>query len=103
MLENENMLENEKPGKPNETKSEKFKRIAENRVEKAIAAILNLKNLSNTNNYEYDQKLVDMMFGNIEATLAEVKAMFQPKASIERKPFRFGDESASGLENNDDN
>lgn len=92
MDENQNITEQIQPEstKENETKAEKFTRIAETRVEKAISAISNLENLSNTSNYEYTQDLVDQMFGAIESRLAEVKAKFQPKNEEEKKPFKFG-------------
>lgn len=73
-----------------ETKSEKFVRIATNRTNKAMKAITALENLSNHNSYSYTQEQVDAMFTQLEETLAEVKEAFAPKKVSAEKAFSFG-------------
>ena len=49
----------------NETKREKFVRLAEARTNKIIDMIQLLSNCSNTNVYEYSQKDIDQIFNAI--------------------------------------
>ena len=76
MDEVRNEVQNEEPetGKENESKSERFIRLAEGRVTKARMAISRLSYLSNTGNYEYTPQQVEQMFSVLEQELAEVKA-----------------------------
>ncbi|HPX71914.1 MAG TPA: hypothetical protein PLP51_02980 [Acholeplasmataceae bacterium] len=60
-----------------ETKNQKFKRIAENRVNRIIDQIRVLGNLSNTSNYEYSMDEVNQIFKTIELELANTKEMFE--------------------------
>jgi len=60
-----------------ETKNQKFKRIAENRVNRIIDQIRVLGNLSNTSNYEYSMDEVNQIFKTIEVELANTKEMFE--------------------------
>lgn len=73
-----------------ETKGEKFVRIATSRMNKALKAISALENLSNRNTYAYSQAQVDAMFSQLEVTIAETKEAFVPKKTVE-KSFSFGD------------
>ena len=52
----------EPAAKENETKAEKFIRIGEYRMNKAVNAIGRLENLANRGSYEYTQEQVDAMF-----------------------------------------
>lgn len=69
-----------------ESKSDKFIRIAEQRVNKALAAIEKVSGLSNTSTYEYTQEQVNTMFKVLEIALEEAKKAYQPKI----KTFSFG-------------
>ncbi|MGI6787649.1 MAG: hypothetical protein ACOX5X_03815 [Acholeplasmataceae bacterium] len=60
-----------------ESKHEKFKRIAENRVNRIIDQIRVLGNLSNTSNYEYSLDEVNYIFKTIEIELKNTKEMFE--------------------------
>lgn len=60
-----------------ETKHEKFKRIAERRVNSIIDQIRILGNLSNTSNYEYSLDEVHQIFKTIEVELKNTKEMFE--------------------------
>ena len=90
MEEVRNEVQNEEPetGKENESKSERFIRLAEGRVTKARMAISRLSYLSNTGNYEYTPQQVEQMFSVLEQELAEVKSGFMKTAKEEKKfPF----------------
>mgnify|MGYP003277212828 CR=1 FL=1 len=72
----------------NESKSEKFIRLAQGRVTKASAAISRIAYLSNTNTYEYTQEQVEQMFSALEQELSQVKAQFE-KTEKTKKVFSF--------------
>ena len=86
--EDEIDVENEEIDNPNETKNEKFIRIAEGRVTKLLSWIRKLDNLSNRGNYEYTDEQVEQMFSAIEAELREVKSHFL-RSGKEEKKFKF--------------
>ena len=83
-------MQGEPAAKENETKAEKFIRIGEYRMNKAVDAIGRLENLANRGSYEYTQEQVDAMFQALEGRVAEVKARFTPKKAAESKTFSFG-------------
>ena len=83
-------MQGEPAAKENETKAEKFIRIGEYRMNKAVDAIGRLENLANRGSYEYTQEQVDAMFQALEGRVAEVKARFMPKKAAESKTFSFG-------------
>ena len=91
---NETMFTEEMQGEPaakdNETKAEKFIRIGEYRMNKAMDAISRLENLANRSSYEYTQEQVDAMFQALEDKITEVKAIYTPKKAAESKTFSFG-------------
>lgn len=61
-------------------KTERFKRVAENRTNKIIDQIRLLGNCSNRSNYEYTEEDVKKIFTAIELELKEVKHKYQTKA-----------------------
>ena len=63
-------MQGEPAAKENETKAEKFIRIGEYRMNKAVDAIGRLENLANRSSYEYTQEQVDEM---IQSAVAEIK------------------------------
>lgn len=72
----------------NESKSEKFIRLAEGRVTKARVAISRISYLANTSAYEYTQEQVEQMFSVLEAEIEQVKVQFQ-KPVKENRAFSF--------------
>ena len=72
----------------NESKAEKFVRIGEYRVNKAIEAIGRIENLSNRSSYEYTEEQVEAMFSMMEKRLSEVKSRFAPK-QVKSSSFSF--------------
>lgn len=61
----------------NETKRERFIRVAEARTNKIIDMMQLLGNCSNTATYSYSQEDVDQIFSAIEYELRETKKKFQ--------------------------
>lgn len=62
-----------------ESKNNKFKRLANKRVPAAIEKLELVKNLSNTNNYEYSKEEVDKIIKALTSSLNEVKKSFDEK------------------------
>ena len=74
-------------GQRQETKREKFVRLAEARTNKTIATIQLLGNCSNSSAYDYTQQDVDKIFAAIEAEVREAKKKFNRIES--KKSSRF--------------
>ena len=70
------MQDAEPAAKANETKAEKFIRLGEYRINKAMDAIGRLENLANRSDYEYTPEQVEAMFSVLESRVAEIKAKF---------------------------
>lgn len=64
-----------------EEKSERFKRVAENRTNKIIDQIRLLGNCANTSNYEYTEDDVKKIFLAIENELKNTKMKYQAKTT----------------------
>ncbi len=71
----------------NETKRDKFVRIAEARTNKIINMIQLLGNCSNQNLYEYSQKDVNKIFNAIQAELDEAKKRYSKQESQRGSKF----------------
>lgn len=67
-----------------EEKSERFKRVAENRTNRIIEMIRLLGNCSNKSNYEYTEEDVRKIFSAIESELKEAKQKYQTKEKGKR-------------------
>lgn len=81
-------MEEQESAVENESKSEKFIRLAQSRVTKASVAISRLAYLANTNTYEYTPEQVEQMFSALEEELLQVKVQFQ-KTEKTKKVFSF--------------
>lgn len=75
-------------GTPNETKNEKFIRLAVYRVNKIMSAVSSLDKLHNRNSYEYTDEQVNAVFESLENQLAEVKGHFE-KTKVQDVKFSF--------------
>ncbi|MCB2291789.1 hypothetical protein LGK97_18925 [Clostridium sp. CS001] len=75
-------------GTPNETKNEKFIRLAVYRVNKIMSAVSSLDKLHNRNTYEYTDEQVNAVFESLENQLAEVKGHFE-KIKVQESKFSF--------------
>ena len=62
--------------KANESKRERFVRLAETRTNKIINMVQLLGNCSNTSAYEYTDADVEQIFGAIEVSIREAKKKF---------------------------
>ena len=62
--------------KANESKRERFVRLAETRTNKIINMVQLLGNCSNTSAYEYTDTDVEQIFSAIEASVREAKKKF---------------------------
>ena len=69
-----------------ETRDEKFKRLAESRVNAIIDKIRLIGHLSNRSNYSYNEAQVDAMFKAIQKELSATKSKFSEGANG-HKPF----------------
>lgn len=74
-------------GSPEETKREKFVRLAEARTNKIIDTLLLLGNCSNTSAYEYTQQDVDLIFSAIESGVRDAKKRFFRNESAKSNKF----------------
>ncbi|MEG0154923.1 MAG: hypothetical protein RR869_09520 [Lachnospiraceae bacterium] len=72
----------------NESKSEKFIRLAQGRVTKARDAVSRISHLANTSAYEYTPEQVEQMFSVLEGEIEQVKAQFE-KPVKDKKAFSF--------------
>lgn len=70
---------------PDESRNERFRRLAATRGDRLIREIALLGNLANRKNYDYSPDEVDALFRPIEAELREVRALFDPGAPSSRK------------------
>lgn len=73
--------------KNEETKREKFVRIAEARTNKIIYMIQLLGNCSNQSLYEYSQKDVNKIFNTIQTELDEAKKRYSKQDSQKGSKF----------------
>lgn len=73
--------------KEQETKRDKFVRLAEARTNKIIDMLQLLGNCSNTSVYDYTQQDIDKIFGAIENEVRETKKKFSRVES--KKNTRF--------------
>lgn len=73
--------------KQDETKRERFVRLAEARTNKIIDMLQLLGNCANTSTYEYTQDDVDKIFTAIQSQLNESKKAFQTSKKTEKKKF----------------
>ena len=85
--------EAEPAAKAEETKAEKFVRLGEYRINKAIAAISRIENLANKSAYDYTPEQVEAMFSVLESRVAEVKAKFTTVKAKENTAFSFGNKA----------
>ena len=86
----ENVTENIPAAKAGETKAEKFIRLGEYRINKAMDAIGRIENLANRSAYDYTPEQVEAMFSVLESKVAEVKAKFAATKAKENTAFSFG-------------
>lgn len=77
-----------KKTKENETKREKFVRLAESRMNNALKQIELLSNLSNTSAYEYTNADVDKIIRALRGAVTELEKSFSASRN-ESKKFKL--------------
>ena len=75
------------PVNNNETREERFKRIAEVRTNAVLDRLRILSNLSNRQMYSYSEEDIDKIFSAINKQIREVKAKFNSRK--EEKKFKL--------------
>ncbi|MEK6982071.1 MAG: hypothetical protein AABX38_04030 [Candidatus Micrarchaeota archaeon] len=76
---------NETPVGKSETRSERFKRVAEKRTRKILNEIRILSNCSNRSVYEYTEDDLNKIFGAIDEAVKQAKSKFSGDKKIEFK------------------
>ena len=89
----ENVTENTSAEKAGETKAEKFIRLGEYRMNKAIDTIGRIENLANRSAYDYTPEQVEAMFSVLESKVEVVKAKFTATKAKENTTFSFGNKA----------
>lgn len=75
-----------------EANRDKFRRLAEKRVNKAVGMIRLIGNLSNRSNYDYAKGDIDKVFSAIEAELKAARNRFKlADIGKNRGEFRLGE------------
>jgi hypothetical protein len=69
-----------------ETKEQKFQRLANYRTNVILDALRKLGSLSNRNHYEYSEDEIKRVFDTIEGAVADVKRLFMGRT---RRDFRL--------------
>ena len=77
--------------KPNETKSERFHRLAEARVNKILSMMRLLGNLSSTGFYQYSRDQVEQIFTALQLELIKNKMRFLHPHREKRKRFSLSE------------
>ena len=73
-----------------EIRRQRFEKVASNRVQRILDTLSLLQNCAKKNNYEYDEKDVEMMFSEISKAVKEAKAVFLNEMSKgNRRGFKF--------------
>jgi hypothetical protein len=74
---------------PSESAHEKFRRLAEKRVVRAIRDIRLIGNLSNRSNYKYERSEVDKIFSVLERELKQARTRFESARGEDQIHFRL--------------
>ena len=72
-----------------EDKEERFKRLAESRVNKAMKRIKLVGNLSNKNNYTYTEEQVDKIFKALKEELRVARRRFRDASRGSQTSFEL--------------
>ena len=76
-----------KPKNYQESKRDRFIRIAENRTNRILETLRLLENCANTGTYEYSQKDVEKIFSAIQTQLNDTKKAFSKSGSTSKNNF----------------
>ena len=70
-----------------ENKKDKFKRVAEKRVNRIVDSFRLLSQCSNTSNYSYDDDQMNKIWRHLDKSFKDCKASFNSKSK--RKKFKL--------------
>ena len=71
-------------------KRKRFEKVASTRVQKIIDMLGLLQNCANTNNYEYDNEDVELMFNEISKAVKDTRSAYSTAKNKEsKKSFAF--------------
>jgi len=70
-------------------KHEKFVRLAEKRVTRALESIRIIGNLANKSNYSYKEEDIKQILSALKSELDNLKTKFSSNSSSEKYQFRF--------------
>ncbi len=73
----------------NETKAEKFLRLAPARVDKVLNGIGSLKKLSVRGTYEYTPEQIEKIFSALRTAMDDCEEAFKPKEKTQSAGFSF--------------
>jgi len=73
----------------NDSKQERFRRLAERRVNRAIKDLRLIGNLSNRNNYDYTTDQVAKILAALKRELRELRARFEDRTIPDEKRFQL--------------
>lgn len=71
----------------NESKADKFVRLATSRTSKALDAIANIGGLASKTNYDYTDEQVAKIFGALEAEMTKLQTRFKNPDSVKTGGF----------------
>lgn len=71
------------------TKRQKFEKLATNRMDKAMQYIERLKNLANTDSYDYTPEHVEQMIGALRQKVDELNDIFEVAMRPKEAPKAF--------------
>lgn len=74
-----------------ENKESRFKRLAEARTNKALAAIRSIAKLANKNHYEFHDEDVKMIFLALRKEVAEAQAVYSASQAKGKKQFHLNE------------
>lgn len=72
-----------------DSKQERFRRLAERRVNRAIKDLRLIGNLSNKNNYDYTIDQVNKIVAALKRELRELRARFNDRTIEDEKAFEL--------------
>lgn len=72
-----------------ETKSQKFERIAERRVNETLRSLRLLGNLADRRNYDYSEEQVNLILNAIDREYRTLRSRFKAETASENAPFSF--------------
>jgi hypothetical protein len=73
----------------NDSKQERFRRLAERRVNRVIKDLRLIGNLSNRNNYDYTTDQIAKILTALKRELRELGARFEDRTFQHEKPFEL--------------